>query len=432
MRDIILVLVMLPCLPFCFFRPFFGVLLWTFVAFLNPQSFVWGFAAALPLAQAVALATIAGLVVFSAGSLRNLASREALIIIVLGLWFTITTLISTTTPEFIHHAKDTWDKWGLVSKILLMVLVTIALTDSFRRLRLLVLVVAGAFGFFVLKSLPFLIATGGAFRLYGPAHSMIADNNDFGLALNMSIPIFFFLAQTESNPWMKRLFGFLFVIAIPAVFSTYSRGALVGLIAVLSLMFLLNLKRAMVLLPVLALAVIIVVAFAPPKWKERMNPNGEVVDASARSRFNSWTYCWNLALDYPIAGGGFATFTAELFDRYAPNTLDVHNSHSIYFGVLAEHGFVGLLLFLTVIAICFRATGHMIKWGRRSGNDEAVKYAQMFRFSIVGFLVSGIFLSRTYFDYFYTVVACIAVLQRLRVTEWAEQEEELELEEATV
>ena len=135
-------------------------------------------------------------------------------------------MVSTHTPLFMHHAADTWDRWDFVTKVLLMTFLTIAIVDSFARIRILVLVVAGCFGFFVAKAFPFLILTGGQFRLYGPDNSMISDNNDFGLALNMTLPLFFFLAQSESNPWVKRLFGFLFVITIPAVFFTYSRGFL--------------------------------------------------------------------------------------------------------------------------------------------------------------------------------------------------------------
>ena len=72
---------------------------------------------------------------------------------------------------------------------------------------------------------------------------MIADNNDFGLALNMTLPLYFYLAQTEHKRWLKRLFAALFVMTIPAIFFTYSRGALVGLAAVVMLMFLQSRRR---------------------------------------------------------------------------------------------------------------------------------------------------------------------------------------------
>ena len=144
-----------------------------------------------------------------------------------------------------------WTEWRYVSKVFLMTATTIGVVDSFARLRTLIIVIAASFGFFVVKALPWLIVTGGASRVYGPERSMIGDNNDFGLALNMTLPIMFFLAQSETRVWVKRTFWGLSLATIPVIFFTYSRGALVGLIAVGGLM-LFRLKQRAVLIPVLA------------------------------------------------------------------------------------------------------------------------------------------------------------------------------------
>jgi len=419
LRGIVLLAFFIASVPICFVRPFYGIALWAVVAFLNPQCYTWSAATVFPWALAVAIPTLAGFVVFERGWNR-LRSREFFLIVVLWIWFTITSFVSTNTPLFVHHAPQTWFRWDFVSKVLLMTVVTMAILTSFDRLRKLVLVVAGCFGFMVAKSLPFMIATGGAYRLYGPPNSMIADNNDFGLALDMTLPLFFFLARTESSRWVRRLFWFLFFITIPAIFFTYSRGAVVGLVVVLTLM-LLQIKQRLALLPVLVFGIVIALLFAPESWKARMDPTRPgAVDASARSRLNAWTYCWRLALDFPITGGGFDTFTPKLFDLYAPETTDVHGPHSIYFGVLAEHGFVGLFLYLSLIASCFRSASRVVRQGRLYGDRLIVQYANMFRFSLVGFLTSGMFLGRAYFDYFFTIVACIAVLKGVYLFELPE------------
>ena len=142
------------------------------------------------------------------------------------------------------------------------------------------------------------------------------------------------------------------------------------------------------------------------------------------SRFNAWTFCWRLAGEYPIAGGGFETFTPELFQRYAPNAMDVHGPHSIYFGVLAEHGFIGLLsLFNPGRDACFASTHWIVKWAKLHGDETAVNYGNMFRFALVGFLISGFFLGRAYFDYYYTLIACIVVLRRVCKHAWSQSPE---------
>jgi probable O-glycosylation ligase (exosortase A-associated) len=430
-RDTIVLLFICGTLPVCFVRPFYGICLWTIVSFLNPQTLTWGPALGFPLAVAVAIPTLAGFFVFVRGWMPRLASVEFCLIFALWLWFTITSEAASNTPLFMHHAQDTWYRWQFVSKILLMTTITLATLRSFAQLRRLVLVLAGCFGVFVAKAFPFIILTGGAFRLYGPDYSMIADNNDFGLALNMTAPLFFFLALTEQNRWVKRMFAALFVMTIPAIFCTYSRGALVGLIVIFTCMFF-QLKQRFALLPVIVLAVLVAVLFAPPAWKHRMDPTtDDVMDASARGRLNAWAYSWNLASDYPITGGGFATFTPQLFARYAPKALDIHGPHSVYFQVLAEHGFLGLGLYLSLILAAAAGSFQVMRMARFYGDQVIIHYVNMFRFSMLGFLTSGVFLGRAYFDYFFTIVACIAILKRVGRERWAEHENGAAAEDET-
>ena len=427
-RDLIVLTFFLGSVPVCFFRPFYGVLLWTVVAFLNPHRFTWGVAQDFPLAMLLAIPTILGFVVFSRGW-KQLQSREVILIVLLWGWFTVTSVVSTSSALFIHHAADTWERWEFVSKILLMAVLTVGLTNSFARLRWLVVTIAGCFGILVLKSLPFMVMTRGTQRLYGPENSMVADNNDFGLALNMTLPLFFFLARSEQDRRLRWLWGFLFFATIPAISTTYSRGALVGLVFVLGLM-LLQSRQRVVLGSVAVLGLLIAILFAPPAWKERMDPTREdAVDASARARLNAWAYSWNLAKDSPFTGGGFDTYTPALFLRYAPNAMDIHGPHSVYFEVLAEHGFVGLFLYLGLVLVCLGRLTHLVRQGRALGDERLVGYANMIRFSFLAFLASGTFLGRAYFDYFFTLVACTAILTEVARTEWLQQAEESMAEE---
>jgi probable O-glycosylation ligase (exosortase A-associated) len=414
-RLILLLAAFLPSLPFCFVFPFYGIVLWTIFAFVEPQWYTFG-GRILPWSLAVAIPTILGFAVFGRGWNR-LLTRETSFLLVLWSWFGFTTIICLNTPFFASHAADAQSRFWFVSKILLMTFLMLAVVNSFERLRTLLWVIAACFGLFVVKAFPFLLASEGTFRTYGPPNSMIADNNDYGLALNMTLPIFFFLARSEPRPWLRRVCWALFFMTIPSILFTWSRGAMVGLCAIMLLMFL-KLKQRAVLIPVLVFGVVLGALFAPEKWKERMNPT-QTADASAQSRFNSWTYCWRLAKDFPLTGGGFDAFTPDLFDRYAPNPQDVHGPHSIYFGVLAEHGFPGLFLYLLLVGNCFRILRRVARQGAVYGDQTAVQYAHMFQFSLVGFLTSGAFLGRAYFDYFFTIVACLIILKRLCFAAWA-------------
>ena len=215
---------------------------------------------------------------------------------------------------FAAHIADTWYRWQFVSKIILMTITAVCVVDSFDRLRIFVLVMAASLGVFVLKDLPFMIATGGSFRLYGPPQSMIADNNDFGLALNMTLPLFFFLGKTESN---RRLRTFMYFMALSPFQQSFLhiRGELPRIGRCHHDPVPTDKKRIL-LLPVLGLVTLMAVVLAPASWQDRMSffLDGKL-RSSALSRFNSWMFSWRLASDFPFVGGGFETFTPELFQR---------------------------------------------------------------------------------------------------------------------
>ena len=305
-RDIVVLTLILLSLPFCFFRPFFGVLVWMVISLLNPHRFTWGVMYyEFPVALVVAIPTLAGFLVFSP-SFKRFFSRDVFLIVLLWCWFTLTTMRNTQMPLFQHFAPETWFRWVFVSKILLMTLATMAIVDTWRRFRYLLLVIVGCVGVLVLKAVPFMIMTRGADRLHGPQGSMLADNNDFGLALNMTLPMFFSLARIEVDRRLRWLLKFLAAVTIPAIYFTYSRGALVGLAAILVLM-LLSLRQRLILVPLLVIAAVFAVFLTPGEWRHRMDfrREGSLLDDSARQRLYAWTYSWNLARDHPLTGAAF-------------------------------------------------------------------------------------------------------------------------------
>jgi probable O-glycosylation ligase (exosortase A-associated) len=414
--DILLLAAVGISLPVCFIRPAYGIVLWTILGFLNPQAFCWGIARQTPLAEAVAIPTIVGFL--CTAQFQRLFCREMFLLGVLWLWFTLTTLNSVDTPAFADKAAIAWFRWGFVSKVLLMTVLSVGIINSRARLRWLLLAIGGCFSLLVLHALPGIILSGGEFRVFGVGNSMIADNNAFGLAVNMALPFFFFMAKTESNRCLKWFFGVAFVVGIPVCFFTYSRGALVGLIAVSACMLLLS-NQKMLLIPVALLAFLFAVFVAPQKLRDRMSQTTNTEEASARSRLNSWEFSWNLANAYPVMGGGFEAFTPSLYAQYGPNPRDVHGPHSIYFGVLAEHGFVGFFLYFLLVADCLVVLHRIVKLAHLHGDEQSAHYANMLRFSLVGFLASGMFLGHTYFDFYFTIVACVAILRQVCREEWA-------------
>lgn len=412
MRDLIVLAIVFGSLPFCFFRPHIGILVFSWLAYMNPHRLSWGAAVHFPVANYVGLALLLG-VPFARDRQSFPVRRESVLLILLWLLFTLTSFTSV-------YPDSAWKHWQLVSKILLITVVTIVFFLDRVRLKYLLLTISLSVGFFGIKGAVFTIITGGAHRVYGPQGTFLEDNNDLALALVMVLPILYFLALQQKKPIFRwSLFATAAMCAATIVF-TYSRGGFLGLAAVVGVFLLRSRHRVLAILLVLAL-VATAYAVVPEKWFERMGTISEYEeDRSAMGRINAWGFAWNLAVDRPFTGGGFNCFTPDLFRSYAPEPWDYHDAHSIYFEMLGEHGFPVLIVFLLLM---FSILLRMRRLKRRFGEAEETRwiaqYAEALTMSFAGYLVCGAFLGRAYFDLMYQLVAVAIIVLTL-----ADREEE--------
>jgi len=200
-----------------------------------------------------------------------------------------------------------------------------------------------------------------------------------------------------------------------SIVGSYSRGALVAGLAMGIFLWLKSRNKAAIGMAI-ALVIPLLFAFMPDQWHDKMGTiQTYEEDRSAMGRINAWYFAFNLSKAHPITGGGFEAFTPELFQQYAPEPENFHDSHSIYFQVLGEHGYVGLFLFLTLLMFAWRAGSQTIQLSRdRPELKWASDLAAMTQVSLIGYAVGGAFLGLAYFDFFYELVILL-VLSRAHV-----------------
>ena len=420
MRDYLVIAIILGAAPVCLFYPYFCMLMWSWIAYFNPHRFAWGFANTFPVAQVIAVPTLVGAILTKQRN-RSLLTRETLLLLFFWAWTGVTVLNAHFEPLFADHVTDATLRLTELSKIMLMTVVTIYLVTSRVKLKYLLMVTAFSFGLLAVKGTIFGILTGGQFRVWGPPNTFIADNNDFGLAVNMTIPMLFFLAREEEKRKLKIVFRVTFVCCLFAVLLTYSRGALLGLTATMTTLALKS-RHKVVSALLIVFAIFLVISFAPPAWMARMHAFlGGTLDESAQERLTSWAFAWNLAKHYPVTGAGFECFTPNLFAMYSPRDprtwLAGHTSsgpHSIYFQVMAEQGFVGLGIFLGLLVSCLLSARRIRK--QVAGNQSLqwlASYASVVELGVIAYMVSGAFLGRAYFDLFWQIVATLIILKIL-------------------
>jgi probable O-glycosylation ligase (exosortase A-associated) len=414
LRDYVLVAVLGGLVPASLIRPWVGVLGWFWIAYMVPHSLTWGFGRNLPVAALVGGATLAG---FLFTKDRRPLPRSGTMFLVL-LFFAHITLSSALA----FNPELAWVKWESVSKILLMTLVTLCLFQERARLRYLYLVPALCLGFYGLKSGIWVLRTGGASRLFGPERSFFEDNNTFGLALGMVLPLLLCLSREESRPWLKRLLRVMFAGTIVAVLFTYSRGAFLGLAVVLAVVIWRSPWRLR-FATVVVVATLIGAPLLPTALKSRIasisdQESAETRDRSSSGRIEAWHTAWGIAVAHPFFGEGFkALWNTDLWNTYYGNDyLAVRDVHSLYFEVLSEHGILGFLIYLAILLGTFNSLRRVRKrWRDDPEHGYLSRYADMTQLALWPYLIAGAFLGVAYFDLYFLLVGTGILLSQLSV-----------------
>jgi len=406
MRDILVTLIVLGSLPFILRQPIFGGVMWVWISVMNAHTQGWGFARTMPFAAIIAGAFIIS-VFINRDKFRLPKSSVVVVFILFALWPSVTSLFAINPDQI----GGLWSRWN---KIALMTLFVLVVMRSRKDINWILWTIFVSLGYYGIKGGIFTLATGGQYRVWGPTGSFIDGNNEMALALVILIPLTYYLFLNTENKWIKRGLIAAMILSATAALGTYSRGALLAIIAMTGFLWLKSPHKAKLTL-VLIFAAPFLFLLMPEKWHERMNTISTYqADSSAMGRINAWTMAYNLAKDRPIVGGGFEIYDRNVFSKYAPDPTDVHAAHSIYFQVLGEHGWVGLLLYLLLGGM----TWHSASWvSKRTKDDEELSWAHqlvtMMKVALIGFFVGGAFLSLAYFDVPYFVMAIIVAARAL-------------------
>ena len=412
MRDLFIALVLGGLIPAALYRPFVGVILWTWVSLMAPHRLSWGFAYDLPFVQMIAIATLVGLFISP--------ERKAFPASAPTVWFILFTIWTCITTVFALSPELSTARLIYVLKIFALAYVALLVTNTRERIHVLVWTIAISVGFYGVKGALFVLVSGGAYRVYGPAGSYIQDNNHMALALIMIVPLLRYLQLNSGVRLIRVGHGVAMGALIISALGSYSRGALLAL-SVTVLTILVQTRRKALASVILLGALVGGILFLPQDWFDRMGTIETYdEDASTQGRFEIWALSTQIALDRPIFGGGFDV----LFDRdtYARYNSDIRprSAHSIIFQVLGEHGFVGLFLFLMMgLATWFK--GWRVRKLTRNRSDLRWAYdlASMWQVSLTGYVAAGLFLNLAFFDLVYLFVPIAAATAALVLRETA-------------
>ena len=416
MRDLLMLGIVLGALPFAVRHTWGGVLLWTWISIMNPHRLTFGFAHDAPWAALVAGVTIISLLI-TRDKISMPWDPPVKVLFAFVIWMCLTT-------AFALYPSESSDQLKKVLKIQFMTAIALAALRERKHIELFIWVNVLSIGFFGFKGGLFTLRTGGGGMVAGPPGGFIAGNNEIALALVVVIPLMNYLRMVATRKSIRLGLLVLMLLSAVAAIGTQSRGALLAM-AAMGLVLWVRSNRKFATGITVAIFAVCLIAFMPSSWDQRMGTiQNYQEDTSAMGRINAWTMTFNLA-NSRFSGGGFESYTPEIFAKYAPDPSDLHVAHSIYFSVLGEHGYVGLFLFLLLWWLTFRTAGNIRKTALlRKDTRWIYLLAGMCQVSLAGYAVGGAFLSLAYFDLPYNILIVLVVSSRwLQEKRWEAEAE---------
>lgn len=412
--------VMLGMVPMAFMNGFVAFLLWTYSSFMAPQTHVYGFMGSFRYAFIFAALALGALVLGRVKDRgRFLVDTPTVLIMVFIVHATLSSIFGMQPNSHIAFRQE-----FLIKGMALALAAPFFLTSRWRIHFTLIVLVAGL-GFHGIVDGLKVIASGGAHTVKGISNSTLSDNNLFALGMVMLLPLCLYLVKHSEKRSARWASLATLGLCIMAVLGSDSRGGFLAM-AILGFWYWVSSPRKIISAVFVAIVALGIVQFAPERWFDRIETIKTAdTDLSFLGRMAAWKVSVNIANDNPIFGAGFdATQIQWIWEKYrnTPNFINIEigdmrakAAHSNYFQVLGDLGYVGLLIFLSLLASAF-VTRRRIKTlaARTPGNNAwAVDLSTAITLSLVAFMAGGAGVSLAYFELVYLLIVILSIIRRL-------------------
>ena len=420
MRSLLVFLAILGYLAPVFKRPYIGALVWIWIAVGTPHLETYGLAKTFQLNLVVAVVTLFCWLLYK----KNVQIYKTAPMILLYVLIVIMFIATYTGP-----APDYSSRYLVRTlKIFMLAIVVIGLVDNRVRIHACLWVLTISLGYYAAKAGLGTIASGGSFRVSGPIGGPIADNNHTAAAFIMILPIMNYIRLESRSKLVRLAMIGVMVTALFGIMGTYSRGGFIGVCAMLCFYWLRSkgkVRNATLVLVLLAIGA----SFMPQSYYDRLSTieTADEEDDSFKGRLAAWQTALTMS-QQRIFGVGFRGYEVpSVFVRYKPADFgqDVKAMHSVYFEVLADIGYPGLICYL---AICFTVWLNLIRIMHATATRPELRWAnncaRMIEISFAGFAVAGAALSMAYFEPLWILIALVIALRSVVDRSLAKEEAE--------
>lgn len=248
--------------------------------------------------------------------------------------------------------------------------------------------------------------------LMGPK-GYFENSGELAILMLMLFPLAFYLYQAfkdKIRPWERWVLILFWVTPILTILGASSRGAQIGLVVELVLIFRKSIVKPKTLIGVIALCFALY-SLLPAEQKERFSATGE--DKTSQQRLFYWKGGWEMMKDYPLTGVGYFNFAQHFENNYSQYMLypSAQLPHNIFIQVGTDMGFIGLTLFVLLILYCLAASYKVAVNKKYDVLQRA--WAASLGFGVLGFVIAGQFVTVTYYPFFWIHLAMICAQRNI-------------------
>lgn len=409
MRDLGILVILLALLWLAWRKPWTGVVGLALLGAMHPQGYGDEWAARLPAYKALFVVTCLA----AALEFRRRRQWPTLPfdwrLVILGLLF-VDFALSTWYAILPDTARGRLIEVGMLLPPLLLALI---LLDTREKLFAAVVATAAGVALIALKGGWWALITGFADRVYGPPSSQIGGNNEFAVALAMTIPLLVFWRRQVADRALSAALVAAIGLCYVAALTSWSRGGLLALVA-MSALLVWHSRRKALAMALLAVGAALALGVMPAKWQARMESIGNYqADQSFLGREESWKTGLAYVERHPWTGSGFDGWRVLTAVPSGENSISQRAWHSAYIQVLAEHGVPGLALWCLLIIGTLIELTRLVARGRRTGDPWLADCGAMLRAALVAYLVGGLTLGIATWELLFQLLGYALVAKRL-------------------
>jgi O-antigen ligase len=245
---------------------------------------------------------------------------------------------------------------------------------------------------------------------------------DLGVAMCVVWPLAGAMFVAETKRWRKWFFAVCFFAFLGAIVASSSRGAMVGAAVVALVSFLRSPKRivgAFMMLGVVLAFFLIASGASRARMQSALDPEH---DKTADDRLDKWRAGMKMFSEHPVLGVGPANYAPEYSSEHPRwQRLMAAAPHSIYVEGLSELGIGGFVPLLCIWLLLARLNARTRKLLRSAGPERCRGFEYHLSWgldlALVGYLVSGAFLTVLYYPHLWVLLGLSAALHRATVGE---------------